>query len=356
MGTALLKLGAWRCPTQPMLQKWDEDKSNTLNEAGLRKGLIQILRPPDFRPPGDFSTKSAVTAKPATAKNRQKKGKQLLARSFRIALNLRSETISMPKSGDHPMKRIPFAILFATALLFSLHGTGAAQTKPTDFSGTWVLDKTKTTDLPPTLESYTLKVAQDDQQLTVQTELQGELPRRGMGGGGQGGGGGFGAGGGGGRGGGRGGGGGGGGFGGGGAGGGGGDGGGGGQGGGGGFPGGGGGFSMPKDIVMVMALRAAMPLATYKLDGKEEIIQIEARQNADQPAQPGGSIALKASWKKNGKILELQSIRKFKTQQGERSLASKDRWELSEDGKILTVKRAANAASAEEAKLVFSKQ
>lgn len=255
------------------------------------------------------------------------------------------------------MKRASFAIFFATALLLGLHGRGVAQTRNTDFSGTWVLDKTKTTDLPPTLESYTMKITQDAQQLTVETSLQGELPRRGMGGQGRGGGfpgGGAGGGGGrGGRGGGAGGGRGGGGIGGGGE---------GGEGGGGGFGGGGGGgfgsggFSLPKDVVMAMALRTAMPQVTYKLDGKEEVIQIEQPQGEGQPAQAAGSIALKASWKKSGKALELQATRKFKTPQGERSLASKDHWELSDDGKTLIVKRSANMASGEEAKLVFSKQ
>lgn len=252
------------------------------------------------------------------------------------------------------MKKAFLASLFAAAFALGLGAIGIAQTRNSDFSGTWVLDKAKTTDLPSTLESYTMKVAQDAQQLTVETSLQGELPRRGMGG--QGRGGGFpggGAGGGGGRrgggGGGFGGGGGGGGFGGGGAGGE-----GGGGAGGGGF--GSGGFSMPKDVVMAMALRTAMPQVTYKLDGKEEVIPIAQPQGEGQPAQPAGSIALKASWKKNGKALELLATRKFKTPQGERSLASKDHWELSDDGKTLVVKRSANLASGEEAKLVFSKQ
>lgn len=243
------------------------------------------------------------------------------------------------------MKKTLFAIFFATVLLFALPSTGTAQTKNTDFSGIWVLDKTQTGNVPTTVESYTLRVGQDQEQLIVQTILQGEIPRRGMG---RGGGGGFPAGGGGGRGG-RGGGG------------------GGGRGGGGGDAGGGeggglggggfsGGFSLPKDVVLGMALQMAIPQATYKLDGKETVIPIERPQGEGQPAQTAGSLALKASWKKNGKLLELQTTRKFKTLQGERSMTSKDRWELSEDGKTLTVKRSADMASGEEAKLVFTKQ
>lgn len=258
------------------------------------------------------------------------------------------------------MKRSLTAALSAIALLFCLQSTSVAQNKTADFSGTWVLDKTKTTDLPPTLESYTMNAAQDAQQLTVETQLKGEVGRRGMGrgaGGGQGGGrggGGFPGGGGGGRGGG-------GGF----------PGGGGGAGGGGGFPGGGGGgggaggggggFSMPKDMVMAMALQMGqmgIPQATYNLDGKETVVQLESRPSGEgQPPQPAGSVMLKASWKKGGKLLELQSTRKIKSQEGERSLTSKDRWEMSEDGKTLTVKRSIETPmGAEEAKLVFSKQ
>lgn len=256
------------------------------------------------------------------------------------------------------MKKTLCQSLFAIALLFGLHAAGAAQTKAADFSGTWVLDKTKTTDLPPTLENYILKVGQDDQHLSVQTMVQGELPRRAMGGRGAGGGagaggGGFGGAGGGRSGGGRGGGGGagGGGFGGGAAG-------GGGEGGGGGFGGGGGGgdFGPPKGVVMSMALQMGLPQSPFTLDGKETVLPLEQPQGEGQPAQNAGTISLKATVKKNGKALDLQAVRKFKTQQGERSIAIKDHWELSEDGKTLTVKRAAAMAGGAEAKLIFNRQ
>jgi len=249
------------------------------------------------------------------------------------------------------MKKLLATGLFAVALATCLYSVRAAQSKTTDFSGVWILDKSKTSDLPPTLESYTLTVAQDAQQLTVETDLKGEIgTRSGAGGQGRGprGGGGFPGGGGG--------------FPGGGRGGGGGFPGGGGPGGGGGFPGGGGpgggGFSLPKDVIMGMALRMTAPKATYALDGKETTHQMEARESASsQPPQPGGSIALKASWKKSGKILELQSTRKFETPEGARSMTNKDRWELSEDGQTLTVKRTLDMPMGmEEVKLVFTRQ
>ncbi len=241
------------------------------------------------------------------------------------------------------------------ALTLGLSSVCAAQAKATDFSGTWTLDKSKTSNLPPALESYTLTVAQDAQQLTVETDLQGEVGMRGgpggPGGGRRGGGGGF-------PGGGRGGGG----FPGGGLpGGGGGLPGGGGPGGGGGFPGGGGaggGSGIPKEAVMGMALRVTTPKATYTLDGKETVQEMEAREGAGgQSSQPGGSLALKASWKKGGKLLELQSTRKFDTPEGERKTASKDYWELSGDGQALTVKRTIDTPMGmEQVKLIFTKQ
>ena len=225
------------------------------------------------------------------------------------------------------MKKTLYASLFAIALLFGLHAVGAAQTKAADFSGTWVLDKTKTTDLPPTLESYTLKVGQDDQHIAVQTIVQGELPRRGMGGRG----GGAGAGGGGT---------------------------GGGEGSGGGFGGGGGGgeFGPPKGVVMSLALQMGLPQTPFTLDGKETVLPLEQRQGEDQPAQNAGTISLKASVKKNGRAIDLQAVRKVKTQQGERSIAIRDHWELSEDGKTLTVKRTAAMGGGAEAKLIFNRQ
>ncbi len=243
------------------------------------------------------------------------------------------------------MKKQLAMSLFTIALTLGLCGHCAAQSKATDFSGAWALDKSKTSDLPPTLESYTMTVTQDAQQLTVETDLQGEIGMRGgpgpRGAGRRGGGGGFPGGG--------------------------------GQGGGG-FPGGGpggGGFpgggpggggmegGIPKDIVMAMALRMAPPKATYTLDGKETVLKMEASEGGDgQPGQPGGSLAVKANWKNGGKILELQSTRQIKTPDGdERSMTGKDRWELSNDGKTLTVKRAVETPmGSNEVKLVFIKQ
>lgn len=109
---------------------------------------------------------------------------------------------------------------------------------------------------------------------------------------------------------------------------------------------------------MGMALQMGVQQATYQLDGKETVVELEPRQGGEgQPQQPGGSLVLKASWKKNGKVLELQSTRKINLPDGERSITSKDRWELSEDGQTLTVKRSVEMPmGTQEARLVFSKQ
>jgi hypothetical protein len=235
------------------------------------------------------------------------------------------------------MRKILATSLLTVALMIGIYGVCAAQSKTTDFSGKWALDKSRTSDLPSSLESYAMNVTQDAEQLTIETDLQGDLGMRGRsggvsgrggrrrgegglpGGGGQGGG----------------------------------------------FPGGrgsggpgGGGFSLPKDAVMGMALRTAPPKAVYSLDGKETLQQVEARESgAGRPPQPGGSIAFKANWKKGGRTLELQSNRKFETPEGERSMTSKDRWELSEDGNTLTVQRTIDMPmGVEEVKLVFTKQ
>jgi hypothetical protein len=235
------------------------------------------------------------------------------------------------------MRKIVAMSLFFIALIIGIHSACAAQSKTTDFSGEWALDKSRTSDLPSTLESYTMNVTQDAEQLTIETDWQGDLGMRGRRGG----------------------------F--------------GGKGGrrrgegglpggsgqGGGFPGGrgqgggpGGGFSLPKEAVVGMALRMVPPKAVYSLDGKETLQQVEARESGDgRPPQPGGSIAFKANWKKGGRTLELQSNRKFETPEGERSMTSKDRWELSEDGNTLTVQRTIDMPmGVEEVKLVFAKQ
>ncbi|HZB44944.1 MAG TPA: hypothetical protein VE360_06860 [Pyrinomonadaceae bacterium] len=194
----------------------------------------------------------------------------------------------------------------ACALLFAVAASAAA---PTNFAGTWVLDKSKSKDLPQqwvdNLESYTLTVTQDEKQLTVDNKLnwkEGAAPM--SGGGGQGSGG----------------------------------------------PGGGGGGGMGQGRGrggMGMGMPSSL---TYKLDGSETTVESGG-------GRPGTS-TLKAEWKDDGKALELTSVRKFTNRDGEqRSSTSKERWELSADGKTLTINRASETQRGEmKSTLAFNKQ
>ena len=200
--------------------------------------------------------------------------------------------------------------LLTCALLFAVAAGAAA---PTNFAGTWVLDKTKSKDLPPpwaeNLESYTLTVTQDEKQLTVENKLnwkEGAAPTSGGGGqasgaGGQGG------------------------------------------------PGGGGGGMGQGRGRGGMGM--GMPMSvTYQLDGKETTSESSG-------ARPFLS-TFKAEWKDDGKALELTSVRKFTNRDGEqRSSTSKERWELSADGKTLTINRASETPRGEmKSTLAFNKQ
>jgi hypothetical protein len=229
------------------------------------------------------------------------------------------------KQGAIPiMRKLLKTGLIIVALAISGYSICAAQSKTTDFSGKWTLDKSRTSDLPSTLESYTMTVSHDVQQLAYETDLQGEVGMRGRRGGGQrevegapradG------------RGQGR---------------------------GGAGGNTGTGGLSMSKEAVIGMALRMSPAKAAYTFDGREILQKIEGD---DRRRQPGGSIGFKANWKKGGKALELQSTRKFETPEGERTITSNDLWELSEDGSTLTVKRSVDLPTGmEEVKFVFAK-
>ena len=211
-----------------------------------------------------------------------------------------------------------------------------------DFSGVWVLDKEKTHDLPPKLKSYTMVVLQNEQQLGVETKLEGDLrPPQGQPGEGFPGGGSPGGPGGGGSPGGPGGGG----FPGG-------PGGGGSPGGpgGGGFPGGpgGGGFPGGGPRSGAMALRMVIPKATYSLDGKETTVEIKG-------SMPG-TLKLKAKWAKDRKALELSSVREADFGGHSVTFTSKERWTLSDGGEVLKVQRSVESPrGTDTVKLTFRK-
>ena len=221
------------------------------------------------------------------------------------------------------MKRV---VIGYTIALLLLPNIDIAVPANANFSGKWSLDKSKSQELPPQLEnveSYTLTVTQDDQQLTVDTQITGGARpegggRRPDGAGGQGGGGfggrrrpdsaggdtqGQGQGQGGGRG-----------------------------------RGGRGGFGMGSGTVI------------YKLDGSET--KTEAPANGR-----GGAASMKAQWKDGGKSLELTTTRSFNFQGNETTRTTKDRWELADGGKTLKIKRSIDTQQGSQSStLVFNKQ
>ena len=215
------------------------------------------------------------------------------------------------------MKKV--LISCAVTLVF-LTGVWVVSAASANFSGTWALDKSKSQGLPPQIEnveSYTLTVTQNDQQLTVETKVTGgrrpgggEPGAGGLGGGrrpdgagGQGGGRRP-------------------------------DGAGGGQGGG---RGGRGGFGM------------GMPTATYALDGTETKVESTGGR--------GGAATLKAQWKDGGKALELITTRTMNFQGNETTRTTKDHWELADGGKTLKVKRTVDGSQgSQDSTLVFTRQ
>jgi hypothetical protein len=192
--------------------------------------------------------------------------------------------------------------------------------KPANFSGNWVLNFSQTKNPPPGLENYSMVVEQDQQQLKVETSLQGDLqptqnrpnsggyPRGSSGGGYPGRRGGIGVG----------------------------------MGrvgigmpgGGMGMPGGRGsggprGESRPEENVAAYEL---YPQSTvYKLDGSESTAQL------GDPAQTNATA--KAEWAKNGGVLKLSLEGNADSSRRGGKIQIKDQWKLSEDGKFLRVDR-----------------
>lgn len=215
------------------------------------------------------------------------------------------------------MKRVLIGCALTLVLVV---GVCAASSTSANFSGTWVLDKDKSDGLPRQLqnvESYTMVVTQDDKQLTVENKIAGGArggDQRGAGGennpprnpgaqdgsatGGRGRGG---------------------------------------LGGQGGGRGGRGGMGM------------GMGTATYKLDGSESKVESAGGR--------GGAATFKAQWKDGGKVLELTNSRSFTMQGNDMTRTVKDRWELSDGGKTLKVKRSVDGMQgSQESTLVFNRQ
>ena len=174
---------------------------------------------------------------------------------------------------------------FAVVMAFAI---SASAQKVTDFSGTWVLDvsKSKLEERGPAIKSQTMKVTQDAAQIHIETTTERAAPADGAGAQrGEGRGGGF------------------------------------------------GGGDVP---------------ATYTLDGKETIVEQESR---------GGKIPVKFSAKYEGAKLHLLQSRTFSTPNGDITAETKGTWELSADGKTLTIDREMSSPrGTSSTTLVYNKQ
>jgi hypothetical protein len=228
------------------------------------------------------------------------------------------------------MKSLLVVCSLAGTLVLGIWAASAVPAQP-DFSGTWILDKDRTADLPPQLENYTMVVTQNDQQLTVETKVVGDLrPSGGPNGGGRGPHGNYPDGG---------------------------------RGPGGGFPGGrpGGGFpggsrgpggepggGRGPGGGGFKAWGLVIPTATYRLDGTET--------TADVGGRMPGKATLKAHWKEDGKGLELSVVRNPDFQGNQVTISTQERWELSTDGGVLTVQRTVETPRGTGTwKLIFNK-
>lgn len=188
----------------------------------------------------------------------------------------------------------------------------SAKAAQNDFSGTWVLDKERTHGLASELKSYTMVVAQTEQELAVETKVEGDLralergPAEGFPG----------------------------------------------DGGpppggpeDGGSPGGPEGGGPPSGA---MALRMVIPKATYPLSGEVT--------TADSERPTRGAAKLKAKWSKDGKTLELSSARNMNFGGNRGTFTTKERWTLSEGGEVLKVQRSVETPMGIDAvKLTFRK-
>jgi len=240
------------------------------------------------------------------------------------------------------MKKLVLVLLaavFSSTLL-----QGKEPSKPADFSGNWVLNFSETKNPPAGLEGYSMVVSQNQQQLKVQTTLQGDLQpeqggqnpgsypggsgggypgrRGGMGRGGIGlpGIGGIG------------------------------------WPGGGGMPGGGipgGGSGRPSGEGRSRGSLAAYKLypqnAVFMLDGSASTVQL------GDPEQTGATS--RAEWAKGGGELKLSLVGNGASGQRGDSIQLKDEWKLSEDGKSLRVDRSIKSPEGSgTVHLVFFKQ
>ena len=116
-------------------------------------------------------------------------------------------------------------------------------------------------------------------------------------------------------------------------------------------------MEMPHSMQVQMALRATVPQIVFDLDGQDHSQPIPGRPAPDGgAAQGGGTVTIKAIWKKDGKQLELQFVRKMNMNGQERTTKTRDVWEFEKDGTLVVRRMMESPMGSQEVKLYFTKQ
>jgi hypothetical protein len=216
------------------------------------------------------------------------------------------------------MKKYAVSAVCMSALIFALGFNAMAQNRP-NFSGTWLLDLKKSGEVPPELKSYALTVKQDEQQITIDAKIEGDInpevkadhtahgpssvlltttnatsnPTNQDEGG----------------------------------------------------------SASPHKIVIAKGRALALVIRhlNCSLDGKESTREVGG-------ITPG-QIKRKAQWRKGDKTLELNLVREIEVQGSKFTSTVRELWQMSEDGKTLKIKRTVNLlAGYDETTLTFVKQ
>jgi len=214
-------------------------------------------------------------------------------------------------------------VILMASVAWLIGAVSAEHTQP-DFSGTWVLDKAKTHNLPPQLKSYRMTVKQTEKELAVETEVKSDFsPPEGDPGGGFPG-----------------------------------------SGppdgpggeppdggppgdlGGGGPPPSGPGSGPPSGLI---ALGTVIPSATYSFDGKETEAHVAGRMR--------GTATLKIGWTKDGKGLQLLALQQSNSEGNAESLTTQEKWTLSNGGNVLNVQHTVQTRfGTDEVKMIFKRE
>ncbi|NDD64983.1 MAG: hypothetical protein EBZ36_13585, partial [Acidobacteria bacterium] len=113
-------------------------------------------------------------------------------------------------------------------------------------------------------------------------------------------------------------------------------------------------MSIPREILMQMALAAPIRQARFPLNGDESTVEVPASPATDgRPATPAVRVTLSSEWKKDGRQLELTLTRKLTTETGERTMVNRDRWEIEKDGALVVRRRVETRLGSQEVKLYF---